>query len=346
MTGILITVLSVIFVFGLLIIGHELGHFTVAKLSNIKVLEFSFGMGPRLIKFSGKETEYSLRAFPMGGFVKMLGEEEHVDDPRSFSCKPTLIKMLVIAAGPLMNIVISIIIFASIAISTGYIKPIINNFVKSNTSNIIYPAQESGLMIGDRIVKANDTKILSYEDFIIFMERNGSGAINITVKRNNQYKNIIITPVFDTNLNKYMIGIEPLYQKANFIEGFQYGYANTVLLAKELVSFFKGLFAGKVSNADVAGPVGIVKITGEAAKQGFGSLLFFTAFLSLNLAFMNLIPFPALDGGWLFILLIEGIRRKKLDADKIGILNFIGFAVLILLLIIVTFNDISKLKLF
>lgn len=337
----MLTLLAVIFVFGLLIIGHEFGHFVMAKLSDIKVMEFSFGMGPRIFKFGKGETEYSWRAFPIGGFVKMLGEEEQINDPRSFSCKPTAVRMGVIAAGPIMNIIISIIIFAVISMTTGYIKPVVSKLIDE------FPvAKNAGVMVGDRIVKVNGQKIFTYEDYLMFVYQNGGTPFNLVIDRGGKQIGVDITPMWNAEENRYMIGIEASYGKAGLFEGIQYGLSNTVSLTKQIGSFFKSLVAGKASTEDVSGPVGIIKYAGEAARNGFDSLLVFTAFLSINLAVMNLLPFPALDGGWLFILLIEGIRRKKLDADKVGMVNFIGFAFLMVLTVLITFRDFIRFNIF
>lgn len=342
----MITLIAVIFVFGLLIIGHEFGHFITAKLSGVKVLEFSFGMGPRLLKLGRGETEYSIRAFPIGGFVRMLGEEESIDDPRSFSTKPAGAKAAIIAAGPIMNMVISAIIFAAIAITVGYMKPVVSSYYRNpETPAVQYPAEKAGIEKGDRIIAVNNKKILTYDDFRMFMYDNGGKSFILTVKRNGVLKNVVITPAKDTD-GSYLIGIMASYGKAGPIEGIQYGILSTTSYAKQILGFLRGLLIGKASTGDVSGPVGIVKITGEAAKQGFGSLLLFTAYLSINLAIMNLIPFPALDGGWLIIILIEAIRRKKIDQEKIGVVNFIGFAFLITIMILITFRDVARLNIF
>mgnify|MGYP000980175052 CR=1 FL=1 len=342
------TILAAIFVFGLLIIGHEFGHFTVAKLSGIKVLEFSFGMGPRILKFKKGDTEYSLRIFPIGGFVRMLGEDEQVDDPRSFSCKPVLARMATVAAGPIMNVIISILIFAGIAMAVGYAKPVVKSYPdkpKSNP-NIVYPVESAGIRPGDKIVEANGRSVLTYEDFKLFMYQNGGKTFDMTVKRGNQKITKSITPIYISEYNMYMVGIDPVFEKASLFEGLQYGTFNTWSLTKQMFSALGGLITGATSTNDLSGPVGIIRYTGEVAKQGFANLLVFTSLLSINLALMNLIPFPALDGGWVLLLLIEGIRGKKLDPNKVGMLNFVGFAFLILLTVFVTFKDVMKLNIF
>jgi regulator of sigma E protease len=344
----MVTALAVLFVFGLLIIGHEFGHFIIAKISGVKVMEFSFGMGPALLKFGKGETEYAWRAFPIGGFVRMLGEEEEDNDPRSFSMKPTPVKMAIIAAGPIMNMIIAIIIFAIISMSAGYLKPVVSDYAKPVKIEDVetYPAKEAGVMVGDKIVKANGKTIHIYDDFLMFMMKNGGTPFDLTVNRGGKDVDLKVNPVYSKEDGRYLVGIMVTPEKAGLLEGLQYGALKSWTLVKEMGGFFKDLAAGKASSDDVSGPVGIIKITGDVAHQGFGSLLMFTAFLSVNLAVMNLIPFPALDGGWLLILIIEGIRRKKLDPDKIGVLNFIGFAFLMILVVIVTFKDVARLNIF
>lgn len=342
----MITLLAVIFVFGLLIIGHEFGHFTVAKLSGVKVTEFSFGMGPRIFRFGRGETEYSIRIFPIGGFVKMLGEDEEVTDPRSFSTKPAAAKAAIIAAGPIMNILISMLIFAAIAITVGYMKPVVDNYYRNpDTPTVQYPAEKSGIEKGDRIVAVNNKKILTYDDFRMFMYDNGGKPFTMTVERQGQLKNAVITPVKDTD-GSYLIGIMASFGKAGPVEGLRYGFLSTVTYSKQIIGFLKSLIVGTANTGDVSGPVGIIKITGDAARQGFGSLLLFTAYLSINLAIINLIPFPALDGGWLFIILIETIIRKKIDENKMGVINFIGFTLLMGIMVVITFRDVSRLNIF
>ncbi|KPU43910.1 regulator of sigma-W protease RasP [Oxobacter pfennigii] len=337
----MITLLAVVFVFGLLIMGHEFGHFIMAKLNNIKVLEFAFGMGPRLFKFDGKETAYSLRIFPIGGYVKMLGEEEEVNDPRSFSSKKTLAKMSVIAAGPIMNIIIAVVIFAIISMTSGYVKPIVSKLVDE------YPAaKNAGILPGDRIIRVNGQKISTYEDYLVFVYENGGKPFNIVIDRNGDQKSFELNPIWNAEEERYMIGIEATIGRANILEALNYGVNNTWSFVKQIGGFFKNLIMGKASTEDVSGPVGIIKFAGDAARQGFNSLLVFTAFLSINLAIMNLIPFPALDGGWLFILVIEGLRRRRLDANKIGVVNFIGFAFLMILTVLITFRDFLRLSIF
>lgn len=334
MTNTLITILAAVFVFGLLIIGHELGHFTMAKAAGVPVLEFSFGMGPRLISFTKGETQYSIRLFPIGGYVKMLGEDEESTDPKAFCNQNPWKKLSIIIAGPFMNFVLAVLLFFFYCLNMGIAKPIIGGLVDG------YPAQASGLQVGDRIIYADDTKINEYEDLSSYIEENGGKQITLTIVRDGETIKKEIQPVYDEEQQRFMIGITYGYEKGDVLGSLKNGIVYTGTSIKELVVYLAGAFKGNISLNDVGGPVAIVKMSGEAAQYGIWTLLFFAGFLSINLGVMNLIPFPALDGGWVIILLIEAIRGKKIDDKKVGIINLIGFSILMAFVILVTYKDI------
>lgn len=333
------TLLATIFVFGLLITSHELGHFVTAKLSGIKVLEFAIGMGPKIFGFKKGETSYSLRLFPIGGYVKMLGEEGDSNDPRAFCNQNPWKRLIVIIAGAFMNFVIAIILFAIIAYNAGVVRPIISEV------EVGLPAYNAGVKVNDRIIEVNNKKVKTWEDFIIEISENKEKPIDLTIKRDNSIKTITVTPVYSEDRGKYIIGIVPTVQKAGIITSIAEGFNKTVFTVKQMGIFLGRALRGNISSEDVGGPVAIVKMSGEAAKYGILSLLSFAALLSINLGVLNLIPFPALDGGWVIILLFEGITRKKIDENKIGLVNLIGFTILILFAIFITYKDILRFKL-
>lgn len=333
------TLLATIFVFGLLITSHELGHFVTAKLSGIKVLEFAIGMGPKILGFKKGETSYSLRLFPIGGYVKMLGEEEDSNDPRAFCNQSPWKRLIVIIAGAFMNFVIAIILFAIIAYNAGVVRPIISEV------EVGLPAYNAGVKVNDRIIEVNNKKVKTWEDFIIEISENKGKPIDLTIKRDDFIKTITVTPVYSEDRGKYIIGIVPTVQKAGIITSIAEGFNKTVFTVKQMGIFLGRALRGNISSEDVGGPVAIVKMSGEAAKYGILSLLSFAALLSINLGVLNLIPFPALDGGWVIILLFEGITRKKIDENKIGLVNLIGFTILILFAIFITYKDILRFKL-
>ncbi|WDC84011.1 site-2 protease family protein [Caloramator sp. mosi_1] len=211
------TLLATIFVFGLLITSHELGHFVTAKLSGIKVLEFAIGMGPKLFGFKKGETNYSLRLFPIGGYVKMLGEEGESKDPRAFCNQSPWVRLIVIVAGAFMNFVIAIILFAIIAFNAGVVRPIISEV------EVGYPAYNAGIKVNDKIIEVNNKKVRTWEDFILEIAENREQPINLTIKRDGDIKKFSVTPVYSEERGKYVIGIVPTVQKAGILLLYQRG---------------------------------------------------------------------------------------------------------------------------
>lgn len=331
----IVYILGAILAFSVLIIVHELGHFTLAKLNGVKVEEFSLGMGPKLFGIKGKETEYLIKALPIGGYVKMLGEEESVSDKRAFSSKSAVRRLSIIAAGPLMNFFLAIVLFAFIGFLRGFAIPVVDR-VEDNM-----PAYTAGFLQGDKILSINDKKIKTWDDFYTEVYLTNGQNLNIKIDRNGELKNISVTPVKDTKENRYIVGIYPkLLEKPGIAKSISYGITQTETIISQTFGVLKTLFTGKASASDIGGPITIIKVSTKAAEQGIIPLMAFAAYLSVQLAIFNVIPFPALDGGWIFILLLEIITRRKIDDNKIGIVNYIGFAILMALMVVVVFKDI------
>ncbi|WP_446899509.1 RIP metalloprotease RseP [Clostridium sp. LBM24168] len=328
-------IIAAILAFGLLILIHELGHFTLAKINGVKVEEFAIGMGPQLFGIKGKETKYSIKLLPIGGYVKMLGEEGESVDPRAFNNKNPIRKLSIVAAGPIMNLILGIVLFAIIASQKGYLMPVIDKTIANK------PAQEAGLKTGDKIVRANNSKILTWEDFITEVYMNGKNPVDIVYKRGNETKQVVIKPVFDKSENRYMIGAygkQVLNPGAG--ESIYYGFIETRSLINQTAAFFKTLFKGEANMDNVGGPVTIIKMSGAAAKAGILTLLAFSAYISIQLAVFNVIPFPALDGGYILLFIFEIITGKKVDQNKVGMINYVGFAILMVLMVLVTVKDV------
>lgn len=337
----LIIILLVALSFGLLVVGHEFGHFILAKINGVKVEEFAIGMGPLVFKVKGKETMYSLRLLPIGGYVKMLGEyddnEDNIsqeDKERSYIFKHPLRKISIILAGPVMNFILAFIIFAGLSISTGYNSSVISKVADGS------PAQIAGLQVGDEIIRLNSKKFLNWNDFVFKLQNlKDKENVNITVLRDGKKLDFNIKP--EISGNSLVIGINSKFIKdVGFFESIVNGVKSTLFEIKQVTSSLIMLITGKVSFKDLGGPVTIFKISGEAAKNGFSNLMNFTAFLSVNLGIFNLIPFPALDGGAIIVNLIELITRKKINQNILAKINYVGFALLILLMITVTIKDI------
>lgn len=329
------SIILAILAFSVLVIGHELGHFTLAKLNGVKVEEFSLGMGPKLFGIKGGETEYIIKALPIGGYVKMYGEEEKITDPRAFSSKSPERKLSIIAAGPLMNLVMAVLFFMILAFSKGFVAPIVSEVYPDT------PAAAAGLQKGDKIVKIDNKKIITWEDFVTEIYTAKDRKINVTFKRNGELKSKDLSPKWNEEEKRYIVGVAgTAIQKPGLLQSINYGFNETKSLINQTFMTFKSLFKGQLSANDFGGPVTIIKASGKAAQAGFWNLLWFSAFLSVQLAIFNIIPFPALDGGWIFLLLFEIVTRKKIDDKKVAFVNYIGFTILMILVVLVTIKDI------
>lgn len=327
-------IIMALLAFSLLVIIHELGHFTMCKVNGVKVYEFSLGMGPKLFGIKGKETEYVIKAFPFGGYVKMEGEETASDDPRAFNNKTPWQKLSIVSAGAIMNLILAIVLFAMVGAAEGYIVPIIGEVVPNS------PAMQAGLKVGDKITKINEVNIDKWEQAIIEISNNKGKSMNIEVLRDTKLKQISLVPLKNEKENTFMIGIAGLREKMNFGQTVNYGFNQTITSAKQIFAFFGSIFKGQVSANEVGGPISIIRMSGKAAQAGFTNLMFLTAFISVQLGILNIIPFPALDGGWIFILLFEIVSGKKLDENKVGTINYIGFIFLMALMVLVVIKDI------
>lgn len=324
--------------FSLLIIVHELGHFMVAKLNGIKVDEFSIGMGPEVFSKKGKETQYSLRLFPIGGYVKMLGEEEVVDDERSFSSKSPLRRISVILAGAAMNILLALVLFGAVYSNSGFTLPVISSVTENS------PALEAGLQKGDKILKIDGARVFTANDVTIGVLLSKGKEITLLLDRDGEKKEVLVIPklVEENGAENYRIGFShTIVENPTIGETINYTVKETISSVTQTYKSLLMMFSGKVNfKTDVGGPVTIIKMSGEAAKSGLMTLARFLGFISINLAVFNLLPFPALDGGWTVILLIELITRRKVPDKIVGALNTVGFILLMGLMLVVTLKDI------
>lgn len=328
------TLISFIFVFGIIVFAHELGHFATAKWSGIKIHEFSLGMGPAILKKQGKETLYSLRAFPIGGYVKMEGEDEASDDPRSFSNKKPWQRLIILAAGATMNFILAYVLLVIIMFSVGAPSNTIADIV------VDMPAAEAGIMADDKIVSIDGKSISSWEQVTSAINQSEGNTLVIEVLRDGQKETFSITPVLKED-GSYAIGIQTKVlkqvDKAFGMAGDQFKYFFT-----SIFEFF-GSIGKKDVTGELVGPVGLVNIVGEVSKTGFINLLNLAAYISINLGIVNLLPFPALDGGRIIFVLIEMVMGKPVNREKEGYVHFIGFALLMALMVFLVFKDISRL---
>lgn len=427
-TSIIVAIVALSF----LIIIHELGHFLVAKAFNVKVNEFSLFMGPKLFSFQKGETKYSLRLIPLGGYVKMEGEEEASDDERAFNKKPVGVRAAVIAAGPIMNILTALVFAFIITAQTGYYTtqvktvlpgsvaekagiqvgdkivkyndktiyqisdfdliayPLTNESVnlqyerngKKQTINITpnrqqdgymlgftpkvpeanaadsnvvgkvsdkSPAKEAGLKEGDRIIKLNGTAVNTRQDIGKFIDQIKQNKVTITVKRNGQELKLKeVTPIPRKSSELKAIGVDFERSKGGFVNTLVESFNYTISTSRSIYYSLGWLINRTVPVSDLSGPIGITTVISDVVQLSPSlmdkiiNLLSFTAMISINLGLVNLLPFPALDGSKLVLLLVEKIRRKPLNPEKEAMITMVGFVLLIMLMIYVTFNDILR----
>lgn len=333
----MLTAISSIFVFLIVILIHELGHFTVAKLVGIRVNEFSIGMGPKLFQKTKGDTQYTLRLLPIGGYVSMEGEDEDSSDPRSFSNVPVLSRIAVVAAGAVMNFILAIFIFSIIFLRVG---------MPSNTIEEVQlqsPAYEAGMRDGDKIIEIDNKKISNWEAVVDGISEFEGEDINLKVLRGDQTIEFKVRPIIDKDNNTALIGIRSQMKKSPGMS-IRSAFRQTFEVIGLMFSMISNIFTGQVKLDAFSGPVGVISEIGNQARQGVDSLLFLMAFISINLGFFNLLPIPALDGSRILFMLIELVRGKPIDPKREGMVHFIGFIFLISIMILVTFKDIVNLN--
>ena len=346
-------IIIAIIIFGILIAIHEFGHFTAAKLCGVKVEEFAIGMGPALFKKQKGETVYALRILPIGGFCAMAGEDEESDDPRAFTNQGFWKKFVILCAGSFMNLVLGIVlILIMYAGAQAFVTPTIDHFM----DGCPYEGAEA-MQPGDTFYSIDGQRIYLVSDVSSFLMR-GDGVYDIVMLRDGEKVELkdfaLTTKTYAEYANegpKY--GFVFGYTEATFGTKLEYTW-NTTLEFSRLVWLGLGdLINGKVGLKDMSGPVGIVDMMNEvgqqaeSAKAAADNLLYISAFIAVNLAIMNMLPIPALDGGRVFLMIvtviIEAVSRKKLDPKYEGYIHLGGMALLLGLMALVMYNDIAKL---
>ena len=355
----ILTIITLVIVLGIIILFHEIGHFVSAKKMGVDVEEFGVGFPPRIFGKKYKGTIYSLNWIPIGGFVKIKGEQgEGKDDPRSFASKKIWRRAIILSAGVFMNFVLAFIIFS---ISFGIGSPTIidesispNTKIKDEKIQIVEvvddsPADRAELKVGDIIISLDNKSIKETEDFSQYTAKKTGQEIILKIKRGDQELEKKLTPEKDEELERGIVGVwlvktglvsYPWYQ--SIWMGLKSTVSITWQILVALYEIIKNLLITHQTAVDIAGPVGIAVITGQVAKMGFVYILQFAALLSINLAIINFLPFPALDGGRVLFLVIEKIRGKPVNRKVEATIHNIGFILLILLLVFITFKDVSR----
>ncbi len=343
MLGIILAVL----IFGLIIFIHELGHFVVAKLCGVRVNEFAMGMGPQLLKFKRGETVYSLRLLPIGGFCAMEGEDSESADSKAFCKKPVWKRILIVIAGASMNLLLGFTLVVIMHSCEDMITSTQVSWFEENASS-----QATGLELGDTIVKMNDLRIFTPIDVSYAFQSDKDGVFDMVVERNGE-KVQLENVKFNMDNGDLHIDFKVTPIEVNFGSVVKTSFKTTFSYARLIWISLGDLITGQYKLNDLSGPVGIVDsidqvVDSETKDNGIDwsaladKLLFLAAFMTINVGIFNLLPLPALDGGRLVFLIIEAVRRKPVKPEHEGMVHFVGLALLMLLMLVVTFNDILR----
>lgn len=341
------SIIIAILIFGIIIIIHELGHFLLAKKNGITVVEFSVGMGPRLLSTEKGGTKYSLKLLPFGGSCMMLGEDEGTMEEGSFASKSVWARISVIAAGPIFNFILAFFLSLFIVGGIGVDRPIVLGVSEG------FPAAEAGIQEGDRILKMNNWNIHLAREVTNYTTFHQGEDVTVTYEHDGEKKTVTLTPKQDES-GRYMMGISmssSYRERVNALETIKYSAYEVKYWIQTTIESLKMLVKGQVGLNDMAGPVGVVSMIGETYEESSSDGAFYVwinmvniaILLTANLGVVNLLPLPALDGGRLVFLFIEAIRRKRIDPEKEGMVHFVGLMALMLLMVVVMFNDVRNL---
>lgn len=337
------TILYFILVLGITVLIHELGHFIFAKRAGVYIYEFSIGMGPQIFKFNRKndETTYSIRLFPIGGFVSMAGEDLEVDkkipSDKQLCNKSWCDRFLVMFAGIAFNFLLAIILLFTVGLINGVPK----NQLEIANIEPEYQISNTGIQIGDVITKINGKKVSSYEELSVELAVSNSKKIELTVLSNGNEETFEIEPTLVDKNYLYGFSLNNEIEKGVF-KSIKYSLEKTGNLVKQMGLIIKYLFTGKLELNNLSGPIGIYQVVDQARTLGFINILYLIAYLCINVGFINFIPFPAFDGGRILFLIIEKIKGSKVNPKIENAIHSIGFVLLMILMVFVTYNDILR----
>lgn len=337
------TIVIAILFFGFLIFIHELGHYITARIFNVGINEFALGMGPKIISKTSKKTGivYSLRLLPIGGFVSMVGEDEESEDKNALGNKPVWQRMIIVAAGAVMNILVGVILVLCMVISSSQLSSnVVDGFYENSVS------QKSGLMAGDEIVMIGSQKTgvgVEIQDAVMF---EGDKPVDVKVIRNGKevvLNDVTFYRVTEEELTLGVIDFSLKPREKNFINIIQHTYYNSASMINQIWKSLGYLVTGRIGIKSMSGPIETTAVMSETVKMGWGVFVYFGAFIALNLGVMNMLPFPALDGGRFIFMLYELIFKKPVNKNVEGYIHFAGMCLLLLLMLFVCVNDVGKL---
>ena len=343
----LLTILSFVFVFTVIALVHEGGHLYFSKKAGIRVHEFGIGFGPTLFSFCRNHTTYKINLLPILGYVKIAGidtedpQEKETPDHEKYYNKSVGAKFKAIFAGPAMNFALGFLLFSLIFMVTGIPTGISNEIAAVSPGS---EAAKIGLKSGDRLVSINGIMHETPEEAIKIIHKNAKKELSLGIQRNKEFFLIKATPKYNKRMKVGLIGfsLKAVYKRVNPLQAIYHGLKETVGLMLMIIMLLGRLLAGHFGLSDIAGPVGIAQITGQYAQQGFLSLISFMAFFSIHVAVLNLLPIPALDGGRLFFVVLEFIRRKPISIEKENKVHSVGLFILLGLIALLTVNDLVR----
>lgn len=350
----IVTLVAFAVALGVLVVIHELGHFIAAKRLGVKVERFSVGFGPIVARWQRGETEYALSAIPLGGYVKMLGEDGDVTDPadaaRAFSTQPLGRRVAIVAAGPLMNLAFALVAYVALAAAFGVRVPTDAPVIGSLADDM--PAAAAGLQPGDRVVAIDGTPVESWTELAARVRASGGSTLRLAVERDGEVRSVVVTPteeetrtVLGETRTAYLIGVGPQYdhRTVGVLEAVWIGAEQTVATSWLVTKGFAYMLVGRVPLKELGGPIAIAQAAGQQARAGLDAFLTMLAFLSVNLGVLNLLPIPVLDGGHLALFGVEAVLRRPLRPRSREIAQQVGLLVLVSLMVLVLFNDVSRL---
>lgn len=340
----MISLFSFLVVIGICVIAHEYGHYLTARIFDVQVHEFAFGMGPVVFQRKGKGTLWSIRLFPVGGFVRLAGMEEEsegeeVEAGRGFYDKTAWKRFFILINGAVANLVLALLLTSIFLTGHGAIdleNTVIGEIMEG------YPAQAAGILPGDQILTVNDVTVKSWRDMSAEIRKEApKGTVNFVLRRGNSDFFLSLVVPLDKEQGVPLLGIRPGMRQYSPMEAISSAFSYTVNMSIEMLRGIIRWISG-TEKVDVTGPLGIASMAGEAAKKGFWIFLSFLALINLNLGLINLFPFPALDGGRLFFTAGEIILRRRLPSKIENYIHMTGFVLLILLIVYVTWQDVLR----
>ncbi len=347
--SIIINLLLFVLILGIIVFVHEFGHFILAKWNGVYVYEFALGMGPKICGFKKGETEYNLRAIPIGGFCQLAGEDLDTDDDKKIpkdkrlQNKKAWQRFLIMLFGPMNNFILAVLLLFLIALIWGgtTMDPIINKIEKNSA------AYEVGLKKNDKIISINKNKVETSDDMSLYLAiAPQNKKSTIVVERNNKKITFKLAPkkIKEKGKEVYRYGIAIKNKKTKGLgNAFIYTYKKTKSIFKQMYITLAYLFTGRVKLNQLSGPVGIYSVVGEQRSAGIASLIYLTAFLSINVGVINLLPIPAFDGGHILFIIIEKIKGSPVKPELENKIHTIFLVLLMLLMVVITFNDILRL---